>query len=65
MLANTSAGSEMFIVTWDAPREAAGGNKSLRARKYPQKMVKYLKNSDESAFISMNMWRCCRKKLTS
>ena len=44
MLAKTKAGREMFIVTWEAPRDAAGGNKSLRARKYPKKMVKNLAN---------------------
>ena len=35
MLAKMSAGSATFMVTIDAPREAAGGNMSILTRTYP------------------------------
>ena len=42
IFAKTSNGRDMFIVTCDAPFEAAGGNNPLRARIYPQRIDRYL-----------------------
>ena len=41
-LAKMSAGRAMFMVTCDAPREAAFGNRSIFARTYPAMIVRNL-----------------------
>ena len=41
-LAKRRAGSAMFIVTWEAPRAAAGGKRSIFATAYPAAIVMYL-----------------------
>lgn len=37
MFAKMSAGSAIFMLTMDAPRDAAGGNMSIFTRTYPHK----------------------------
>lgn len=42
MLAKIKSGNETFIVTCDAPFDAAAGNMPLRAKTYPTKIDKNL-----------------------
>lgn len=39
MLAKIKHGREIFMVTWEAPREAAAGNIPLHAMTQPKKIV--------------------------
>lgn len=47
MLENIKAGRARFIVMKEAPFVAAGENMPFRAKAYPKKIVRYLRNRND------------------